>query len=455
MDFEGNEEKYSDKDFENNENLEEELNAKGYKFKSQRKVKAKKVHKYIMSGNKVLEDCGYIAGSEIPIVPFYGKRWYVDNKEQFMGHVRLSKDAQRLHNLQVSRLAETAALSPIEKPIMLPEQIKGLQPYWENDNQKNYPYMLINSIKNADGSETIAGPVGYTKPPRIAPALAGLLQFTDAAMKELQGSEQSMEAINSNLSGEAIQKIHDRLDMQTYIYMSNFAKAIKRSGEIWLSMAKDVYVEDGRKMKVVNQDKTASFAELNQPYKEDGKTIIRNDLSKAKFNIAVSVGASTSSKKQKTVNNLIQALGVITVPELQSVISHLVLMNMEGEGINDASIFARKQLLKQGVIKPNEKEAIELQQLAIEAQNQTPTAEQQYFEAEANKSNAQAVKAKADTFKVLAETEKTKMEVADILSKIDERERQQVLDAIDKLYATTEMNTIPTQPTINTQQITQ
>ena len=48
----------------------------------------------------ILEDAGYIAGKCIPIVVVYGKRWFVDNIERCMGHVRLAKDAQRLKTLQ-------------------------------------------------------------------------------------------------------------------------------------------------------------------------------------------------------------------------------------------------------------------------------------------------------------------------------------------------------------------
>ena len=53
--------------------------------------------------------------------------------------------------------------------------------------------------------------------------------------------------------------------MQSFIYMSNFAKAMKRSGEIWLSMAKDVYIEDKRKMKTIAKTGKAGIVELMQP----------------------------------------------------------------------------------------------------------------------------------------------------------------------------------------------
>jgi hypothetical protein len=41
----------------------------------------RRVHKYVMSGAEILDDCGLIAGPNIPIVPVYGKRWFVDNQD--------------------------------------------------------------------------------------------------------------------------------------------------------------------------------------------------------------------------------------------------------------------------------------------------------------------------------------------------------------------------------------
>ena len=95
--------------------------------------------------------------------------------------------------------------------------------------------------------------------------MAALLQITEQDIKDLLGNQQAGEEIVSNISGKAIELIQNKLDMQTFIYMSNMAKAIKRSGEIWLGMAKDLFVEDGRKMKVVNRDYETDMIELNRP----------------------------------------------------------------------------------------------------------------------------------------------------------------------------------------------
>ncbi|HSG20750.1 MAG TPA: portal protein, partial [Burkholderiaceae bacterium] len=165
--IDGTEERYRAKDFEEDPELENTLAAIGSVEVRQRKIKSRKVHKYIMSGGKVLEDGGYIAGKCIPIVVVYGKRWFVDNVERCMGHVRLAKDAQRLKNMQLSKLGEISALSSVEKPILTPEQVAGHQVMWSEDNLKDYPYLLINPITGPDGSQTVSGPVAYTRAPNV------------------------------------------------------------------------------------------------------------------------------------------------------------------------------------------------------------------------------------------------------------------------------------------------
>ena len=161
------------------------LKATGFKQVRTKPIKKQKCHKYIMSGGGVLEDCGFIAGKHIPIVPMYGKRWMVEGVERCMGHVRLAKDTQRLKNMQTSKLGEISALGSYKKPILHPEQVAGHKLMWEEDNIKNYPYLLLNPIKDATGQMLPGGPVGYIEPPDIPPALAALLQLTDQDIKEL------------------------------------------------------------------------------------------------------------------------------------------------------------------------------------------------------------------------------------------------------------------------------
>ena len=426
----GDEERYKDADFEADETLEERLLAVGSREVRQKNIKRRRVRKYILSGAKILEDCGYIAGKCIPIVPMYGKRWFVDNVERCMGHVRLAKDAQRLKNMQLSKLGEISALSSVEKPILTPEQVAGHQMMWADDNIKNFPYLLVNPITDANGNQAISGPIGYTKPAQIPQALAALLQITEQDMQDLLGNQQAGEELQANISGKAVELVQNKLDMQTFIYMSNMSKAVKRSGEIWLSMARDVLVEEGRKMKSIGPQNEMQSVELAKPVvNEKGEIETENDLSEAEFDVNVDVGPSSSSKRAATVRALTGMASLTDDPETKQVLGAMAMMNMEGEGITEVRDYFRKKLLRMGVVKPTEEEQ---QTMAEEQANQQPDPNSQYLQAAADEASANATQARAKTILTVAQADETKAKTMKTLAEVDASEQRQALEIIEK-----------------------
>jgi hypothetical protein len=425
--IDGTEERYRQADFDADPALEETLAAIGSQEVRQRKIKSRRVHKYIMSGGKILEDAGYIAGKEIPIVPVYGKRWFVDNVERCMGHVRLAKDAQRLKNMQLSKLGEISALSSVEKPILVPEQVAGHQVMWADDNLRNYPYLLVNPITGPDGSQQISGPVAYTRSPQIPPAMAALLQITEQDMQDILGSSQQADKMVSNISGKAIEMIQTRLDMQTFIYMSNFAKGMKRCGEIWLSMARDIYVEEGRKMKVVEADESVGMIELMRPMvSETGEVVMENDLSRAKFDVNVDVGPSSTSKRAATVRALTGMMAITDDQQTKQVLQAMAMMNMEGEGIGEVRDFFRKQLVRMGVVKPTEQEQ---EEMMVELQGQPEDPNKIFLQAAAEEAIAKAAKARADTVDTIADAEYKRAKTAETLANIDNEDQRLAVES--------------------------
>lgn len=439
--LDGEERRVRDSELEEDDSLEETLNATGFREVRQKKIKRRRVHKYIMSGKGILEDCGYIAGKHIPIVPVYGKRWFVDNVERCMGHVRLAKDAQRLKNMQLSKMGEIAAIGSVEKPIFTPEQIASHQMMWAEDNIKNYPYLLVNPLTDGNGQPVATGPVAYTKAPEIPPAMTALLQITEQDMQDVLGNQQAGEQLQPNISGKAVELIQNKLDMQTFIYMSNMAKAVKRSGEIWLSMAKDILVDEGRKMKGIGEQGEVESIELLKPMaSESGQVEHENDLSEADFDVAVDVGPSSASKRQTTVRALTGMMQITQDPETLQVLGAMAMMNMEGEGISEVRDYFRQKLLRMGVVKPTEEEAGELAQ---ELSNKQPDPQSQYLMAAADQAQADAVKARADTVLTVAKAEKTKAETAETLAGMDLAERQHLVDAATKLGEAFQQTTVP------------
>ena len=446
--IDGEEERYTQADFDADETLEETLMAVGTVEVRQKRVKRRRVHKYILSGGGILEDSGYIAGKNIPIVPYYGKRWFVDNVERCMGHVRLAKDPQRLKNMQLSKLGEISALSSVEKPILVPEQVIGHQAMWAEDNIRNYPYLLVNPITGPNGEMQAAGPVAYTKSSDIPPAMAALLQLTEQDMAEILGNSQQADKMVSNISGKAVELIQTRLDMQSFIYMTNMAKAMRRCGEIWLSMAKDVYVEEGRKMKSLDQMDQVGTVELMKPIidSETGELVYDNDLSKATFDVSVDVGPSFTSRREATVRALTGMMQVTTDPETQMILQSMAIMNMDGEGIGDIKDFFRTKLVQLGVVKPTEEEQQQMMEAAM-AQGQQPDPQSMYLMAESAKAEALALKAQADTEYSIARTEETRAKTAETISNIDIDQRKSAIETAEKIGAALQPQTNVVPPT--------
>ena len=424
--IDGSEEKYR-KD-ELTEEVYAQLNATGMVQVRVKRVKRRRVHMYIMSGSRILEDCGYIAGKCIPIVPVYGKRWFIDNVERCMGAVRLAKDVQRLKNMQMSKLGEIAALSSVEKPILTPEQIAGHQNMWSEDNIRNYPYLLINPVMAPDGSTQISGPVAYTKSSSIPPAMAAILQLSEQDIRDILGNQEQGDKIVSNISGKAVEMVQQRLDMQTFIYMSNMAKSIRRSGEIWLEMAKEIYVEPRRKMKLVGPQGDMRGVELLRPTidQETGETSYENDLSEAHLDVSVDVGPSFSSQRAAIVRAVTGMMAITTDQTTQQVLQAIALMNMEGEGLRDAREFFRKKLVEMGVVQPTPEEA---QQMMEAAANAKEDPNEVFIRAAADEAAAKATRARADVVKTIADTELTKAKTIETLASVDIDERQQAIEA--------------------------
>ena len=298
---------------------------------------------------------------------------------------------------------------------------------WTEDNIKNYPYLLVNPITDINGNTIANGPTAYTQPVQVPPAMAGLLQLTDVDIKELLGSQQQGEQMNPNsgVSGKAIELIQTRLDMQSFIYVSNLSKAIKRSGEIWLSMASDILVDKGRKMKGITEQSQAIQVELQKPAidQKSGGLTYENDFSRAKFDVAVDVGPSSMSRKEATVRSLIQMMQMTQDPEVMSVLSASVMMNIEGEGLSDIREFFRNRLLMAGAIKPSPEEQQQVEQAK-------PDANTLYLQAAAQKAQADAQLSLAKIEQVKAQTDQASATAVEKLAGIQTAQRQTLLNEL-------------------------
>jgi hypothetical protein len=409
-----------------------ELTALGYVETSRRTVKDRKVHKYIICGSQVLEDCGYIAGKYIPIVIDFGQRWFVDNIERYMGHVRLAKDVTRLGNMVLSKLAQIASQSATSVPIITPAMVAGgLATMWENANINNPPYMLVNPLMDANGNEQIPV-INYTQTPQIPPAVVALYEMVEKHLMDVLGNQQEGEKLRANTSEAAIELVQNKIDQQSYVYFDNHCIAMKRCGEIWLSMAKDVYVEEGRKMKAIDETGERMSIELMKPTIIEGELRKENDLTSANMEVVVDVGEAYASRREKTVSNLIKLYPMVAQsdPVQGALIASTIMINMDGEGVGNLRDYNRKKLVMSGIVEPTEDEIAEMQQAQ---QNQQPDAQQAYLLAASQEAQAKAQLAQVNAQKALAEAKKTEVQTAEIIANMQSKDQKDTLEALAQL----------------------
>jgi len=383
--------------------------------------KRRRVRKYVISGAEVLEDRGYIAGDQIPIVPVYGRRYFVENLERWQGYVQPKMDAQRLYNSNVSRLAELNSQAPREVPIFAPEQMIGKIPdLWARANIDRLPYLLAEPIRNEAGEIVQNGPIGYVKPPDLPPTMAALMQISNGDLMDdtVDGAEQ----VRANTSAEAMDIAATRVDAKSGVYLDNVRQSVQREGEIYFGMVREVYVEEGREVEVMTEDGddgTETLKKLVTDPKTASQRVI-NDMQAARYKVIVSVTEATATRRDKTVRammNTAQVAQTVGDAELAQACLLTAILNTDGEGSDDLFAWARQRALQIGLVQPNEEEK-EAARLAAEQQGETPDPMAELAMSQTELLKADAAKKLAEVDETIADTELTRAKTVETLSKL-------------------------------------
>lgn len=432
--LDGSEVRTLDRDRESDPDLERWLKAVGAKMTAERVVQVPVVFKYIANGAHIIEDCGRIPGQYIPIIITYGQRAVIDGIERCSGVVRVAKDPQRLRNMLTSKLADIAGSSSVRKPIFTARQVAGHTQLWADDNIANNPYLLINELIDPTTGQLIIAPVSYIEPPTVPQPLGALLELSEFDIKDLLGSTEQAEKVVANVSEETMGMAQQQIDLQSYIYTSNFQRAERYAAMVWLEMARELYVERGRKMRGASADGKIERVELQKRTidPDSGAAFIAADLPGADLDLEITFGPSSVTRRGSTVRDLIKILGIVKDPENAAVLEAMLLMNVEGEGMSSTRGYFRKKLLALGAVEPTDEER---QQMEEAAASKPEDANNAYLRAAATNEGAKAVKARADTLLSLAKADESRANAASIASGIDRSEVDHLVELSNALGA--------------------
>lgn len=392
------------------EEVMDELINDGYAIESEREIMRWEVRKYIASGDRILNgkvgkdgerEGEVIAGENIPVVPTYGERAFIEGEEHYEGITRLAKDPQRLRNFQLSYLADIVSRSPRPKPIFNPEQIQGFEfMYEENGADSNYPYLLQNRL-DGNGQPLPIGPMAVMPEQTIPQALMASIELSRQAVEDVANPGLPQDIADPDLSGKAVNALTNRLDQQSIVYQQNLKHAKRRDAEIYASMAVEVY-DAPREVTLTSADgstKKVKIMEMVQDSKS-GELIALNDLTNTEYDVYADIGPSYASKKEQTIEQLTAMASSLAQvdPMMSKMLMLQTLTLVNGVDMEPVRKYARKQLILAGIFEPDTEEEEAMLQEA-QAQQPPPDANMVLAQAEMEKAKAAQMNAQREAMK--------------------------------------------------------
>ena len=398
------------------------------------------VRKYLVTGDDIIKD-QRIPGEYIPIIPVFGDWSFVEGREIWRGIYHDAQDPQRLHNFLMSYLADVVARGPREKNVYYPEQIQGFEwMYTESGADQNFPYLLQNQ-KDKDGNPFPLGPVAAVAPPQMPQALAGLLGLTRQSVDDVTGgAADPTEMLNSQVTEGQIRAMQNSQNMETFLYQNNYALAMKQCGRVYGSMAAELYdvprevtmtAEDGSEKQVAVLEAVFDM--------ETGEEVVLNDITKGTFEVYAAPGPNYQSQREAAQAQMQElATALQGTPEGQMALLTFLTM-LDGPMTKPMRDYARKQLVINQLVEPDDEEEMmwlqQAQQAAanrpdpnlelakaeqmkaqadmLDAQNKQAKVQVDAFNAETKRAEAQTDRAQteADIGRTLAETAKIGIEM--------------------------------------------
>lgn len=266
------------------------------------------VYRALITASDILEGPEKWPGPDIPIVPLIGEEVMIGRSVVRRGVARGLRDVQRIFNYAISTKTEVVALQPKSPWVGTREQFEKYQDQWENANQRNLPYLEYTHVN------------GVPMPQRSSPTVN--TQHLDGLLLEMQGAMNATTGIypaalgakSNETSGRAIVARQREGDTGTYVYVSNFAGALQRTGQIIVNMIPQIY-DTKRTIQITGEDGKIDSMPINQPgFDEEGMGPgpALNDVTVGAYQVAVEMGPSFSSKREEArdgMNELLRTLG--------------------------------------------------------------------------------------------------------------------------------------------------
>src|SRR5690606_13723196 len=326
-----------------------EAAAEGITIDQVREIDREIVKCCLISGKDRLTEPVEWPGTYIPVVMNWGELVTIEGEQHYCGMTRFGRDAQMIHNFELSTLVEVVAKMPNSPLKATPKMIEGLKSYYERLGYDDPPVLLYNVDPASPGASPSRDP-----PATFPAAFANVSALAIDEIKATTGIYDAPLGARSNeTSGRAILARQQEADVSNYVFIDNHLKAPKLTGEIWVDLDPKVY-DATRTIRILGEDGAEKFVKTNRPTRdiETGEVKIINDLSAGKYDVVVSTGKSFETQRME-VAEVAEAMSRTPGP-FGMLAQYLLFKNLDVPGMDEFVAACRRVLVAQGLLEPGE-----------------------------------------------------------------------------------------------------
>jgi len=302
-------------------NMEDIINENGTPVKT-RVVWCRYAQMHYCTGTDILAGPYEYRMNRLPIIRMSGRIVNIAGRRVRYGLVRFMKDPSRLKNFWRSIAAEQLGYAPKAQWLATQSAIEGRQEAFRRAHLTRDPLLIVND-------EAIIGQnIQRIEPPQPQAAIFQEVAMNTQDMKDVSGIQDASLGMRSNeTSGKAIMSRQHEGDIASQTYYDNADAALLEAGDVINQLIPLIY--DGtRVVRLIGKDESIKFQKLNDPM--DPKSI---DLGAGMFDVALSTGASYTTRRVEAADAMMNAIQVW--PQLMQIAGDLVVKAQDWPGAEE------------------------------------------------------------------------------------------------------------------------
>lgn len=307
----------------------EELGAKHGKPVKSRIAPCRYAQMHLVTGFKILAGPFEYRLTRLPIIRMSGRVINVNGRRVRHGMVRDMKDPARLRNFWRSVAAEQLGYAPKAQWIGPESAFEGREAAFRKAHLSRDPLLIYNDDASA--------PPERVEPPAPQAAILNEAAMNAQDMKDVTGIHDASLGIKSNeTSGKAIMARQREGDVANITYHDNGNAAILEGGDVINQLIGQIY--DGtRTVRLVGEDEAVRLVRINDPMDPASP-----DLSIGNYDVAITTGASYTTRRVEAADAMMQAIQVF--PELMQVAGDIIVKAQDWPGADQLAERLRKTI---------------------------------------------------------------------------------------------------------------